>query len=340
MSAEPKTTPRALATVSPIRTMAVAEQDVQPMVLRLRAKFPEDARGEAAIEVARIALAYGLDPFLEELIPYQGKPYVTQRGMIRIADQSPMYEGFEVEPATPDERAAFRASDKEVILKCLVYRTDRRRAIVAYGRAGYQGDRNPLSNTQAPEMAYKRAIHRALRAAFPVPMPDAPEDFASTEQVGLIHVIDRELHVTDDQRRSALQDTFGVDHSNQLTPEQASVYIDGRVLDSRELGRSTGVTSQSSTTIDVETGEIFDEAPRQAMVDAHWHDNKLVGFVATDDLATDMSTLIRLVRTAPNIDCLNHAIAAARKVKLFSDPDIKAEIEDRRSELVASAGGR
>lgn len=340
MSAEPKSQSRALATVSPIRTMAVAEQDVQPMVLRLRAKFPEDARGEAAVEVARIALAYGLDPFLEELIPYQGKPYVTQRGMIRIADQSPMYEGFDVEAATPDERAAFRSGEKEVVLKCLVYRTDRRRPIVAYGRAGYQGDRNPLSSTQAPEMAYKRAIHRALRAAFPVPMPDAPEDFASSEQVGMIHVVDRELGVTDGQRRAALQDTFGVDHSNHLTPEQASVYIDGRVQDAQELGRTTGVTSQAHTIVDAETGEIFDEPPRQAMVEAHWHENKLVGFIPTDDLATDMSTLIRLVRTAPNIDCLNAAVAAVRRVKLYSDPDVKAEIEDRRADLAASAGGR
>lgn len=312
------------------RDTHVAQADVDQMALRLQARFPEDARGAAAMEVARLALAYGLDPFLEELIPYQGRPYLTQKGMIRIADQSPAYEGFDVEPATEDERKAFRASDKEVILKCLVHRSDRKRPIVAWGRASYVGERNPVSASQAPEMAYKRAVHRALRAAFPVALPDLPDDYVTPEQVKMIHTIDNIVEVSDDQRRNALQDTFGVRSSTELTKDQASVYISGRIVDAQELGYEDGGGVQPD--IDEETGEVLEGMPFPM-----WQGDEIVGFTPAGVLERDLPTLKTIIQTAPSMDGLSAAAKVARTIGLFSDPEVKGELSARKSDLAAMA---
>jgi len=122
--------------------------------------------------MARLSLAYGLDPFAGELIIYQGRPYCTIDGRIRKAQEHSAYDGIECSPATDAERKSHRVADDEHFYIARVWRKDRRFPFVGYGRAAGKADSNPVSKTWGQEMAQKRAKSRALRDAFAMPLPD------------------------------------------------------------------------------------------------------------------------------------------------------------------------
>lgn len=138
--------------------------------------FPKDMTQSQAVQMARLSLAYGLDPIAGELILYQGRPYVTIDGRVRKAQENAAYDGLECNPATDDERKAFRCGEDEHLWIARVWRKDRRLPFVGYGRAAGKGDRNPVSQTYAQEMAQKRAKARALRDAFAMPLPSYEDD--------------------------------------------------------------------------------------------------------------------------------------------------------------------
>ncbi|CCF83617.1 recombinase RecT [Nitrolancea hollandica] len=202
--------------------------EVKSLAKRLVPQFPSDCNAEQAADVARVAVAYGLDPFLGELIPYKGKPYLTFDGRIRIADNHPAYDGYDHGPVLGDERTAFMPQNGEVIWKCTVYRRDRSRPTVAYGRAGGDKETNPIAKKDPVTMAQKRAIHRALRAAFPVPIPGGDDDPVTPAQLKAIHATDSEQGITVTERHEVLEATFGVGSSKDLTAAQAGAYLDER----------------------------------------------------------------------------------------------------------------
>lgn len=206
------------------------DDEARALAQRLMPQFPKDLTKEQAMEVARVALAYGLDPFLGELIPYQGRPYLTFDGRVRIADRHPAYDGYDLVPVTGEELDALRPQQGESIWKCVVYRKDRSRPTIAYGRAGGPHEKNPLAKQDPVTMAQKRAIHRALRAAFPVPIPGVEVEITDG-QVRAIHAIDEELGISREERRQVLSETFGVESSRDLTAGQASSYIDMRITE-------------------------------------------------------------------------------------------------------------
>lgn len=219
---------RALA---PIHRLSLQQDaEVKQLAERVGPRFPKDLNPQQAVEFARVALAYGLDPFMGEMMPFQGAPYITLAGRLRIADEHPAFDGMDMQPATPAERAALGADDKQSVWKCTVYRKDRGHPTVGYGRAGGQAETNPVARQWTAELAQKRAQHRALRAAFPVSIPGL-EERLSPAQLRAIHAFDNDLGVSDDERRAELADTFGVDSSKELTSGQATVYIEGRVVD-------------------------------------------------------------------------------------------------------------
>src|SRR4030095_12257328 len=99
--------------------------------------FPRVVAAVRAAALARLALAYGLDVLVgEEVLLYQGKPYLTVRGAMRIANRHPMFEGIECNPATAEERRNFRAGPAEHLWVARVWRRDRRFPVVGYGRGG------------------------------------------------------------------------------------------------------------------------------------------------------------------------------------------------------------
>ena len=238
---------RALARVEQIA--ALDEQRVASLARELAPRFSKDLTKDQANQVARVALAYGLDPFMGELIPYEGQPYITIAGRLRIASEHPMFDGEETVPATDAERKALGAADNEIVWRCTVYRKDRRMPTVAYGRAGGSDEKNFVAKRWTAEMAIKRAQHRALRAAFPnpLPFPDAPEELnvqvdgaVTPEQIKALHAIDREAGVPDDERRQVIDAQFGVTSSVDLTATQASVYMDGRTVADAQTPKPKG----------------------------------------------------------------------------------------------------
>jgi hypothetical protein len=224
--------------------------------------FPRDLTPIQASELARVALAYGLDPIMGELTIYQGKIYVGIDGRTRKATEHPAYDGMECVPATDAERRGFRCSEDEHLWICRVYRKDMRFPFVGYGRAGGAGDRNPVSKTYGQEMAQKRAKHRALRDAFSIPLPGSEEsdgwqpptvepmrrtdygtgeiidaeaidlddaemsDGPTRDQLAAIHIQVKALGWTDDQYRGLLRDAFGVESSTSLSEGQASALLE------------------------------------------------------------------------------------------------------------------
>lgn len=205
---------------------------------RIAPKWPKDCNQAQALEVARIAVAYKLDPFLDELIPYQGKPYITFRGALRIAEEHEQYDGYDHGPVTSSEDAALRQYDDEVIWKCAVYRKDRSRPTVAYGRAGGDYDRNqPVAKQRTADMASERAIRRAHMAAFAPRLPYGDDDGQglTVGQLRAIHAVDEERGIAPEQRHERLMETYGVESSADLTATQAGSYLDERAVEAAEV---------------------------------------------------------------------------------------------------------
>jgi hypothetical protein len=228
------------------------------------ALFPADLTPVQAAQLARVSLAYGLDPFMGELTIYKGKPYVTIDGRTRLALDHPMYDGMKCEPATPAQREAFRCGESEHLWYAEVWRKDKRHTFSAYGRSNFAGDTNFAVKTHPQEIARKRALHRALRDAFSIPLPGLEEADGYTETVGglgvppavedglpvdyetgeiidgearevngirpdqtvAIHAIPRALGWRDADYRGFLLDAHGVTSSKDLTEGQAAGLIE------------------------------------------------------------------------------------------------------------------
>lgn len=118
----------------------------------------------------------GVRAELGELMLYQGKPYITIAGRVRIAHQSGLLAGLQPRPATSVERLQFGASEDEVVWVCDAYRVGAPRGFRGWGVVNVKTDRNPVAKQFPREMAKKRAKYDALALAFP---PD--------ESMGALH---------------------------------------------------------------------------------------------------------------------------------------------------------
>lgn len=132
--------------------------------------------------MARVASELQLDILREEVIWYQGRPYVTIKGLVRLLNRHPQFDNYELEPASDDLRKAMRvARDEEQVWVCRLWRKDRSRSSIGYGRAtpedtfvGYgrikkeeAPDQEQAFRTPAvAEMAQERAIRHAAQGAF------------------------------------------------------------------------------------------------------------------------------------------------------------------------------
>lgn len=243
---------RALAVYEPRTALEVDDKEAaakaaQIMKHKGAGLFPDNMSEAQAAQIARIALAHHLDPFMGDIILYQGRPYVTIDGRIRSANQHPAFEGMECSPATDAERKAFRCKDDEHLWVTRVWRRDRRVPIVGYGRA-HAGDGNPVSAKWAQEMAQKRSKHRALRDAFSVALAGLEEvegyeqpaqrhgEIIEGEvvrggpirgdQVTAIHTLVGKFGWSDAEYRGVLRKMFDVASSKDLTEGKAAAVLE------------------------------------------------------------------------------------------------------------------
>jgi hypothetical protein len=156
--------------------------------------------------MARVASELKLDILREEVIWYQGRPYVTIKGLVRLLNRHPQFDNFELEPASEELRKAMRvARDEEQVWVCRLWRKDRSRSAIGYGRAtpedtfvGYgriEKEDAAGGSAQAPsagsgqafrtpavvEMAQERAIRHAAQGAFAWEFMSTLEEPASEE---------------------------------------------------------------------------------------------------------------------------------------------------------------
>lgn len=118
---------------------------------------------------------YQLDPALGEVMLLGSKVYITFEGYLRIAEQNPAYEGYELNPMTEQERKDAKVAPDEFAYVCKVYRKDRRFPSVGYGIASDATISMGPMKLFKREVAEKRAFHRALKMAFRAGIPDYDE---------------------------------------------------------------------------------------------------------------------------------------------------------------------
>jgi hypothetical protein len=170
---------RGAASVPADQAKALADR-----LLNNKGLFADDMTERQALQIAMIAVAYGLDPIAGEVVPYEGKPLITLDGRIRVCADHPEYDGIEyTRVANADERRAFRLKPEEDMWVAAAWRKGVRFPSVGYGRAGGAYERNALvigskrtgyNPGRGPELARKRAIVNALKMLFPMPRPKLP----------------------------------------------------------------------------------------------------------------------------------------------------------------------
>jgi hypothetical protein len=121
---------------------------------------------QQAYALAALGNHIGVHAELGEILLYQGKPYITIDGRIRIAHETGLLDGIQARPATRMEWQNYGCDDGDMLWVCYVFKKGARRAFVGWGHVA-KGDRNPVSKTHPRELAKKRAKYDALRAAFP-----------------------------------------------------------------------------------------------------------------------------------------------------------------------------
>lgn len=118
----------------------------------------------------------GVKPELGDLMIYEGRPYITIGGYRRIAHNTGLLNGIQTEPASDRDRLRFRATAKEHLWLCRVWRKGHARPYVGWGyireseleqKQGRNGKFDPVTKKYPQDMAEKRATYDALRLAFP-----------------------------------------------------------------------------------------------------------------------------------------------------------------------------
>ena len=187
---------QAVATVEVDQVVAVAPSpanvnvDLHPVVVnqkvveQKRLEIARNWSGEAIApklqyQMAKLAVAYGLDPFLGELVCLGNKPYPTVASLQRKANENPNFDGEECRPATEEERKAFyfpmESPADEHLWRCVVWVKGKSRPFVGWGRASKQNVKMSTMQMWLPEMAQKRARGRTYRLAFNIGIPTIEE---------------------------------------------------------------------------------------------------------------------------------------------------------------------
>lgn len=131
---------------------------------------------EGAFALATAAAQTGLNPLFGQILMLGGNIYLPEKGCHHIANTDPRFDGYELEPVPKSDFEAFGFKPDEIAFKCSVYRKDRTRPTVAYGRASQANVSLPVVRQHwLSEMAQKRAIQRAFIRAFALPFSGADE---------------------------------------------------------------------------------------------------------------------------------------------------------------------
>ena len=156
-------------------SIALMKMDKPGMVARIeQAKWPAALKPEEKALVATVALSYGLDPILNELSIYQGRPYPTINAWYRKSQETGQFDGMDSRPATDVERAERNAEDGDLLYRCEVWRKGATHAFVGWGKVlakERKGNEHLPIVKYSDRMCEKRSEMQAMRKAFSIPMP-------------------------------------------------------------------------------------------------------------------------------------------------------------------------
>lgn len=159
----------------PLTTTELATMDEPTMIARLeRARWNKDIAPADRPIIASLAVQYGLDPVMGELIVYEGKPYVTFQGWLRKIQEHPQFAGIADRPMRPDEREVY-GYDAPICWIAEIYRHDWKVPAVGTGTAdpGNPYRNNPAEKKFPQAFARKRAIIQAAKVGFLHSLPFA-----------------------------------------------------------------------------------------------------------------------------------------------------------------------
>jgi len=173
--------------------------------------FPDKATPEQAQLLAQVAFAYGVDPLMGEIIPYQGRPYITIAGRRRLDNVAGHRVSVAFRPPTGDEEAYYikvgAMQETDVVQICVGTDTESGMTVEGFGRVlGSEGS-GASRNAQAflpvvqrkIEMAQKRGERRMREIMFgPVAKPDLVRNITILEEGDETNVVEGASHIVDD----------------------------------------------------------------------------------------------------------------------------------------------
>ena len=220
-------TQKEVTALAPITDQATALATVnRAMNLGL---FPDkDQSADQLALLAQVALAYRLDPLMGEIMPYQGRPYITIAGRRRLDNAAGHFISVRYRPPTTEEESYWlkvgAMKPKDVIQICIgehmasgavvegmgrVLDGEGERLIANSKNIARARERLPLINRQI-EMAQKRGERRMREQMFgPVAKP------MGLEGIGILHegdepnVIEGTARVVEEDNKALAQGDLG-----------------------------------------------------------------------------------------------------------------------------------
>ncbi len=205
----------------PLESRALATIDQRQMTQRIsHARWLKDLSADDRIALAELAVRYSLDPVMNELVIYEGKPYITVGGLIRTAHRQPAFAGLEDRPMTAEEKTAYGIK-APVAWIVKIYRRDWQVPVVGTGVGDPANPlrNNPVERNNPQWMARSRAIRQAIKLAFPHSLPfDSAEDRGVNIDVETGEIIDTTASVVEEPQANG--------HQAQPEPEPAATMPD------------------------------------------------------------------------------------------------------------------
>lgn len=171
--------------VEAMTEQSLAKADEKQLAVRIeQARWLKELTPQDRTSLAHLCVKYGLDPLLKEMTLYEGAPYITVNGLIRIAHRQKEFAGIEDRPMTQEEQQQYHYKAPFAwIVK--VYRTDWKCAAIGTGTGDPANPlrNNPIERMRPEWMARSRAIRQALKLAFPHSLPF--EEIAAAEERGI-----------------------------------------------------------------------------------------------------------------------------------------------------------
>lgn len=289
---------------------------------------------EGAFALATAAAQTGLNPLFGQILMLGGSIYLPEKGCHHIANTDPRFDGYELEPVPKSDFEAFGFKSDEIAFKCSVFRKDRTRPTVAYGRASVANVSLPVVKQHwLSEMAQKRAIQRAFIRAFALPFQgaDEPAEDAMINVTATVVKPETSELTGNERARLALAATKSAPVPKWISPEDEEAETVPSQIETVESLQVWESSDAPESKANPEQASLIDETPASVVIDPKILD-AFKGAVAAPDIKVlcDMASkfgmtgveLRNLVKEKTNGDVLNRETCkavidavAARKAK-------------------------